>query len=117
MPVLKAKDMPGSVRKKYEIILSGYESIDHKEIGCLWGGKLPIMAVIIEWQALIFDIKKIFCIVINGRFLAIIGRVSLFFCRMCAVGVQDWQQSFPGASGWLPRLLPGNFSRNSLWLF
>ena len=88
--------------------------MDHKETDCLRGGKLPIMAVIIECQALIFDIKKIFCIVINGKFIATIDRISLFFCRMCAVGVQDWQQPFPGATGWFPRLLQGDFSRNSL---
>jgi len=75
------------------------------------------MAVIIELQALLSDIKKIFCIVINGSFIATIGRIFLFFCRMCEGGVQDWQQPFPGATGWFPGLLPEDFSRNSLWLF
>jgi hypothetical protein len=31
LPILKAKGMPGSVKKNYEIILSGYELADHKE--------------------------------------------------------------------------------------
>jgi hypothetical protein len=75
------------------------------------------VAVTIKWRALVFDIKKISCIVINGDFTAIIDHISLFFCRMCEVGVQDWQQPFPGATGWFPRLFQGDFSRNSLWLF
>ncbi len=73
------------------------------------GGKLPIMAVIIEMRTLVFDIKNILCIVINGCFTAIIDRVSLFFCRMCEVGVQDWQQPFPGATGWFPRAFARRF--------
>jgi len=48
MPVLRAKCMPSSVKKKYEIILGGYELIDHKETDRLRGGNLPIMAVIIK---------------------------------------------------------------------
>jgi hypothetical protein len=89
----------------------------HKEMDCLRGGKLPIMAAIIKFWTLVFDINIVFCFVINGSLIAIIDRVSLFFCRMCEGGVQDWQQPFPGATGWFPRLLPGDFSRNSLWLF
>ena len=109
--------MPSSTDKIFNIILGGYEEIDNKEADCLRGGKLPIMAAIIGFHTLAFDIIDIFIYAIYDIFTATIGHISLFSCRMCEVGVQDWQQLFPGATGWFPRLLPEDFSRNSLWLF
>ena len=109
--------MPGSDKIKCETILGGYEEIDERGTSVCGGRRLPIMAVIVAHHAFVPDINTILYIVISGGFPAIIGHISLFFCRMCAVGVQGWQQLFPGATDWFPRLLPGDFSRNSLWLF
>ena len=109
--------MPSSTDKIFNIILGGYEAIDNKEADCLRGGKLPIMAAIIGFHTLTFDIINILNYAIYDSFTATIGHIFLFFCRMCEVGVQDWQQLFLGATGWSPRLLPGDFSRNSRWLF
>jgi hypothetical protein len=116
MLVLRAKCMPSSTKKIFVIILSGYEKIGNKKINCLWGGKLPFMAVIIGLWTVVFDIINILLYAIYDSFTATIGHTFLFFCRMCEVGVQGWQQPFPGATGWFPRLLPEDFSRNSLWL-
>jgi len=109
--------MPSSTEKLFNIILGGYGEIDNKEADCLRGGKLPIMAAIIGFHTLISDIIDILIYAIYDCFTATIGHVSLFSCRMCEVGVQDWQQPFPGATGGFPKLRPGDFSRNSLWLF
>lgn len=75
------------------------------------------MAVTIELWTIVFDIINILIHAIYDSFTATIGHIFLFFCKMYEMVVQDWQQLFPGATGWFPRLLPEDFSRNSLWLF
>ena len=83
----------------------------------VYGEKLPIMAVFIGLRTLVFDIINIIIYAIYDSFTATTDHIFLFFCRMCEVGVQDWQQFFPGATGSFRGLLPEDFSRNSLWLF
>lgn len=79
-----------------------------------WRKKLPIMTVIFDFNTLIIEIIRIIKYAKNGIFNAIIGRTFLFFGRMCVWGVQGYQQYVPDATGWLPVLLPEDFSRNSL---
>ncbi len=109
--------MPNSDKIKYDAILSGYEEIDREWVYGYWDDRLPIMAVYCLWYVFMHDIISTYLYVIYGSYCATIGHIFLFSCRMCEVAAQGWQQPFPGATGWLPKLRPGDFSRNSLWLF